>query len=96
MSREFIDLSIAIQDNDISDSPLTRPKVTYTNTRAGSRYGYEDYINTGCGMGREATMYLLERGIRVVGTDAWGWDVPILYTSHRSLTIIVSQTLAVE
>jgi aminocarboxymuconate-semialdehyde decarboxylase len=38
------------------------------NTRAGSRYGYEDYLNTGCGMGYEATMYLLERGIRLVGT----------------------------
>jgi len=194
MSRKFIDLSIPIQNNDISDSPLTRPKVTYTNheqglpemlnifpgltrddlpdgaawaiervelathsgthldapyhyhptmdkgkpaatideiplewcfqpgvkldfrhlpdgyvvraadvqveldrihhtlkpleivlvnTRAGSRYGYEDYINTGCGMGREATLYLLERGVRVVGTDAWGWDVPMRYMAER-------------
>ena len=45
--------------------------------------GYEDYINTGCGMGREATLYLLERGVRVVGTDAWGWDVPMKYMAER-------------
>jgi kynurenine formamidase len=194
MSRTFIDLSIAIQNNDISDSPLTRPGVTYVNhqeslpdmlkifpgltrdelpdgaawaverveltthsgthldtpyhyhptmdkgkpastidqvplewcfqqgvkldfrqfpdgyvvkasdvqaeldrihhvlkpleivlvnTRAGSRYGYEDYINTGCGMGYEATMYLLERGVRLVGTDAWGWDAPFVYMAEK-------------
>jgi kynurenine formamidase len=41
-------------------------EIVLINTRAGSRYGYEDYINTDCGMGYEATMYLLERGIRLV------------------------------
>ena len=34
-------------------------------------------------MGREATLYLLERGVRVVGTDAWGWDVPMKYMVQR-------------
>jgi kynurenine formamidase len=34
-------------------------------------------------MGREATMYLLERGVRVTGTDAWSWDTPFVYTSAR-------------
>ena len=31
-------------------------------------------------MGREATLYLLERGVRVTGIDAWTWDVPFSYT----------------
>jgi kynurenine formamidase len=31
----------------------------------------------GCGMGREATLWLLDRGVRVVGTDAWSWDPPL-------------------
>ena len=46
------------------------------NTRAGSRYGNDDYVNSGCGMGYDATMYLLERGVRLTGTDAWSWDAP--------------------
>lgn len=29
------------------------------------------------GMGREATLWLVERGIRMMGTDGWGWDIPI-------------------
>ena len=58
-------------------------EIVLVNTRAGSRYGYDDYITTGCGMGREATLYLTERGIRVVGTDAWGWDAPFAYIGER-------------
>ena len=30
-------------------------------------------LDTGCGMGRAATMFLLERGIGLCGTDAWFW-----------------------
>ena len=53
------------------------------NTRAGSRYGHDDFVSAGCGMGYEATMYLLERGVRVTGTDAWSWDAPFAYTAKR-------------
>ena len=49
-------------------SPL---EIVVVNTRAGKRYGQPDYVASGCGMGYEATMYLLERGIRLTGTDAW-------------------------
>jgi kynurenine formamidase len=57
--------------------------IVVVNTRAGSRYGHNDYVNTGCGMGYEATMYLLERGVRLTGTDAWSWDAPFSYTAKR-------------
>ncbi|HKR40227.1 MAG TPA: cyclase family protein [Paraburkholderia sp.] len=57
--------------------------IVVVNTRAGSRYGYNDYLNAGCGMGYEATMYLLERGVRLTGTDAWSWDAPFSFTAKR-------------
>ena len=38
--------------------------IVVVNTRAGSRYGHDDYLSAGCGMGREATLYLLERRAR--------------------------------
>jgi kynurenine formamidase len=56
-------------------------EIVVVNTRAGSRYGHSDYVNAGCGMGYEATMYLLERGVRLTGTDAWSWDAPFSYTA---------------
>jgi kynurenine formamidase len=58
-------------------------EIVVVNTRAGARYGAEDYISSGCGLGREATLYLLERGIRLTGTDGWSWDAPFVYTAER-------------
>lgn len=58
-------------------------EIVVINTRAGSRYGRADYVNSGCGMGYEATMYLLERGVRVTGTDGWSWDPPMKFVAER-------------
>ena len=53
------------------------------NTAAGAAYGRPDYVARGCGMGRAATLYLLERGVRVTGTDGWSWDAPFVHTKER-------------
>ena len=57
--------------------------IVVVNTRAASRYGQDDYIHSGCGMGREATLYLLERGVRVTGIDGWSWDAPFSHTKEK-------------
>jgi kynurenine formamidase len=46
-------------------------------TGADRYWGKPEYMLKGCGMGRDATLWLLDRGIRVVGTDAWSWDPPL-------------------
>jgi len=61
-------------------SPL---EIVMINTRAGACYGSGEYVTAGCGMGREATLYLLERGIRLTGTDAWSWDAPFSETAKK-------------
>lgn len=58
-------------------------EIVVVNTRAGERYGHDDYVSAGCGMGREATLYLLERGVRLTGTDGWSWDAPFVHTKDR-------------
>lgn len=57
--------------------------IVLVNTAAGKAIGNPDFVNIGCGMGYEATMYLLERGVRVTGTDAWSWDAPFSYTAKK-------------
>lgn len=57
--------------------------IVLVNTAAGVRYGEDDYVDRGCGMGAAATLYLLERGVRVTGTDGWSWDAPFSYTAQR-------------
>jgi kynurenine formamidase len=36
-----------------------------------------EYLVKGCGMGRESTLHILEKGVQVVGTDGWSWDRPL-------------------
>lgn len=57
--------------------------IVLINTAAGKALGDPNFVNIGCGMGYEATMYLLERGVRVTGTDAWSWDAPFSYTAEK-------------
>ncbi len=45
-------------------------------TGADKKWGTFEYFGAGCGMTRESTLWILNQGIHVVGTDAWGWDRP--------------------
>ncbi|GGF30479.1 cyclase family protein [Subtercola lobariae] len=57
--------------------------IVVVNTSAGARYGFDDYVDSGCGFGREATLHLTGQGVRVVGTDGWSWDAPFSFTAKR-------------
>jgi len=61
-------------------SPLD---IVLVNTRAGVRYGEADYVSSGCGVGKDATLHLLKQGVRVTGTDAWSWDAPFSHTAQK-------------
>jgi kynurenine formamidase len=57
--------------------------IVLVNTTAGSAYGRPDYLGRGCGIGREATLWLMAQGVRIAGTDAWLWDAPFPVTAKR-------------
>lgn len=78
VSAAEVEAELARIDHDLQ--PL---EIVVINTSAGAKYGQADYVDSGCGMGREATMYLLERGVRVTGTDAWSWDAPFSHTARK-------------
>ena len=74
------DVSAELKRIEHTLSPL---EIVVINTRAGKHYGLPDYVAAGAGMGYEATMYLLERGARLTGTDAWSWDTPFVHTAKK-------------
>jgi kynurenine formamidase len=43
-----------------------------------------DYMIRGPGVTAEATHWLFERGVRVMGIDAWGWDAPLNLQAERA------------
>lgn len=56
---------------------LQEKDIILIHTGASKKWGTKEYLTSGCGMGREATLWLLNQGVRTVGTDAWSWDRPL-------------------
>ena len=50
--------------------------IALIQTGADKFWGKPEYLDAGCGMTRESTLWLIEQGVRVMGIDAWGWDRP--------------------
>jgi kynurenine formamidase len=40
-------------------------------------WGQRAYYSTGPGVSADATRWLIDRGVRLMGIDAWGWDRPL-------------------
>ena len=57
--------------------------IVLVNTAAGTAYGQPNFIDKGCGMGREATLFLTKQDVRVTGIDGWSWDAPFSFTRKR-------------
>jgi kynurenine formamidase len=51
--------------------------IVLVRTGRDAFYAEPDYIARGPGVTAEATRWLFDRGVRVMGIDAWGWDRPL-------------------
>ena len=65
------------------DYTLKPGDIVLVRTSAMDAWGSADYLQRGCGMGREATLWLARQGIRLMGTNAWSWDVPLSFEAER-------------
>ena len=68
---------------DAMDYRLKEKDIVLIRTGADQYWGKSNYLISGCGVGREATLWLLEQGIKVVGTDAWSWDRPLPFIAKE-------------
>lgn len=57
--------------------------IVLIQTGAEAFWGTEAYLVKGAGMDRESTLYLTERGVKVVGIDAWSWDRPLPFLAEE-------------
>jgi kynurenine formamidase len=51
--------------------------IVLIQTGADAAWGTAAYLAKGAGMTRESTLYLIDRGVKVMGIDSWSWDRPL-------------------
>ena len=86
--RSFSDGYVVTADDikrelDRLNHELSPLDIIFDNTSASGHYGKNDFLSKGCGVGREATIYLLDHGVRLTGTDSWSWDAPFRHTAEK-------------
>jgi kynurenine formamidase len=72
------DLEGFVQRNSIKLTPGT---IVLIRTDGDKRAGTKEYDQIGPGVSKEATRWLIDQGIRVMGIDNWGWDRPLAKTA---------------
>jgi kynurenine formamidase len=58
------------------DYELKPLDIVLVMTGADKLWGTDEYLNHGGHLGREALKWILEQGVKVVGTDSWSFDRP--------------------
>ena len=57
--------------------------IVLVRTGADAAWGTPEYLVKGAGMDRESTLFLTEKGVKVVGIDAWSWDRPLAFLAEE-------------
>jgi kynurenine formamidase len=70
--------------NAIDHTP-SAGEIVLIRTGADELWGTPEYLTEFPGMSAEATKYLLEYGVKVIGTDAYGFDKPFAEMGRRYL-----------
>ncbi len=74
------DLESELARIDYKIKPLD---IVLIQTGADKFWGTQEYLVKGPGMDRESTLFLLEKGVKVVGIDAWSWDRPLPFLAKE-------------
>jgi kynurenine formamidase len=59
--------------------------IVLVRTGRDAHYAEPAYMALGPGVTAAATRWLWERGVRVMGIDAWGWDAPLFMQAQQAL-----------
>ena len=62
-----------------SGAQLQPGNIVLIRTDRDQFLGTKEYPDRGTGMSKEATEWLIDQGIKVMGIDQWGWDLPLRY-----------------
>jgi kynurenine formamidase len=64
---------------------LAERDIVLIRTGRDAYYRESDYASRGPGVSAAATHWLYDRGVRVMGIDAWGWDRPLNLQAEEAI-----------
>lgn len=63
---------------------ITPGTIVLIRTDRDKYMGTKEFPERGTGMNREATEWLIDQGVKVMGIDQWGWDLPLKYMARKA------------
>lgn len=75
------DLDDFLKKNELT---LNTGMIVLINTGRDKFNGTKDFHKIGTGMSAEATEWLIDYGIKIMGIDSWGWDLPLPYMLKKA------------
>jgi kynurenine formamidase len=75
------DLQQFLSKNNLSLKPGL---IVLIKTGRDKHMGTKEFFERGTGMSAQATAWLIDQGIKVMGIDQWGWDLPLRYMVQKA------------
>ena len=75
------DIRSFLQENRLTINPMM---IVLIMTGRDKLMGTKDFFYKGTGMSAEATSWLIDQGVKVMGIDQWGWDLPLPYVVEKA------------
>ncbi len=66
------------------DHTLSPGEIVLIQTGNDRYYGSREYFSRGPGVSAAATRWLIDRGVKLMGIDAWGWDAPLATQAQQA------------
>jgi len=82
---DTVDVADVETELDRIGHALADGDIVLVRTGRDASYGEPGYMALGPGVTAGATVWLYERGVRVMGIDAWGWDAPLYIQAQEAL-----------
>lgn len=80
---EYIDVGDVEQALRDIGHELTAGEIVLFHTGAGSHWGRPDYVRRGAGLTADVVFWLVDRGVKMMGTDAYSLDIPLHMMAER-------------
>ena len=75
------DIQQFLQKNNLEIKPNM---IVLIKTGRDQHMGTKKFFTNGTGMSAEATHWLIDQGVKVMGIDQWGWDLPLPYLIKKA------------